>query len=109
MDRGRSEVTQTPWRPRVHPEPTEGHCLLPTLQLFSQQFGGGKDHLAPIPAHYPAKLGGGVKASEYKSHLTSAKPGTQTSKLPLHFFQPLIMLLLEAFLGPPTSRGCSSL
>ena len=42
INSGGGEVTQTPWRPRMCPEPIEGLFLLPTLQLFSPEFGGGR-------------------------------------------------------------------
>lgn len=33
----------------MYPEPSEGHFLLPTLQLFSQAFGGGKKRTIWFP------------------------------------------------------------
>ena len=83
MESGGGEAT-----PKMCPEPLEGHFLLPTLQLFSQSVevegeGPSGSHLS----YYPAILGGGEEAAENTSHPTSARPRTQTSKLPLHFFQ----------------------
>lgn len=50
-------MTQTPWRPSMCPEPLEELLFLPTLQLFSPEFGGGSRGgtiwLTPLPTTQP--------------------------------------------------------
>lgn len=97
----------------MYPEPSEGHFLLPTLQLFSQAFGGGKKRtiwFPFLPTTKPLWGGGGgcrgIRAKVLPHLCPACTLDLQTSSaLP----PPTYSAPLEAFLGPPGDRACSPL